>query len=124
MIPPRAHRETCVRGKAQAEAGKIIGEKEDDCQRNDDRAQRGISRGDAEGLRNCADDIDLVGRDVRKNRAGAEDVQQRDDWRGDQYSAREIAAWVARLSGENGRVFETAQRAEGHFAEYAETEES
>ncbi len=123
VVPTGAHGQAAVSGEIQAKAGEIVGEQTENRERNEEVGQRRIVEGYTEGLGNGADNVDLIGRDVGKNRAGAEDVQQGDDGRGDEDGSREVAGGIAGLSGKDGGVFETAESAKGHFGENAETEE-
>ena len=55
------------------------------------------------------DEIDRVVADESENRAGAENEHERDDRRGDENAAPDVAGRGAAFAGENGDVFESAQ---------------
>ena len=78
---------------------------------------------DAQRLRHRPDQIKVRELHEGDDRAGAENKHERDDRRRDQDGAANILHRRARFAREDGDVFETAERAERHFAEDVEAEE-
>src|SRR5579864_2721538 len=119
MVPSCAHRETGIRGKIQTEAGKIIGEQKENRYWNDRFTKPRAAQRHAQSLWNRADHVDVVGGNVRKDCAGAENVQKGNQRSRDPDGPRQMAARIARLSCKDRGVFETAKRAKAHLAEDA-----
>src|SRR5579864_21782 len=78
----------------------------------------------AQGLRDCGDDVHGIRRGKMQNSAGSEDVQNHDEWRGNHHGARQVALGLSAFACEDRDVFESAKRAKGHFAEYAQSEDA
>src|SRR5882757_5893630 len=78
MVPSGAHGEASVSGKVEAEAGEIICEQKENRHRDDHFADASAAERYAKRLRDGADDVNVVGRNVRQDRARAENVEQCD----------------------------------------------
>jgi len=113
-----------VGGEVQTEAGEIVSEQQQDGDRYDDFGGGETGKANLQGLRNWADEINGVWRNEGEDRASTENIEKSDDGNGNQDCTWKMARGIAGLAGKNGGVLETAERAESHFAEYAEIEKT
>ena len=123
VVPTGNHGEARVGREVEAEGGEVVGEKKEDRHRDDDPCKTKPGETTAERLWNRADDIDGIGGYISEDGAGAEDVEKSDERSGEEDGAFEVACGIAGFTCEDGGVFESAERAESHFAENAEAEE-
>ena len=68
-------------------------------------------------MRHRTDQINRFVADVGEHRTRSKNEHDRDDRRRDENRAADVARGGARFAGENGDVFESAERANGKFAE-------
>lgn len=121
MVPAGGHRKASAAGEVETEGGKIIRQQKKNSDWNNDGAE--VSETQTQRLRDGADHVNGIGRDVSENRAGGQDVNDRNRRGGDEDRPRYVAGGVTRFSGKDGNVFKSAERAEGHLAEYADSED-
>src|ERR1019366_2079515 len=92
-------------------------------QRNAEARESEGTRAKAQSLRDGSDHVYRLGRNERQNRTGSEDVDERDERRGDKDGTSEVARRIAALAGKDRDILEAAERAEHHLGEDAETED-
>ncbi len=73
-------------------------------------------------MRHRADKIDMFAAGESEHRARAENEHERDEGRGDNNGAADIARWRSTFTAENGDVFKSAQRAQHHFGKDVQVE--
>src|SRR6266513_22747 len=76
---------------------------------------------ESQRLRHRADQIDLIISYESENGTRSKNEDQRDDWRGDNDRAADVARRCACFPGQDAHIFEPAQRADRHLGEDIET---